>query len=799
MKRFQKLVQNFHYKTNKLELCHFATELDCCIKNSDVTVMLPESLSNFLINLYCLKIERNASIWSFNTNLNSYTTDNPNAIWFGGHTATTTWRHNSLVVPYGNESSILASVHCAIQAKRYFNTTTVLVIIIDESNQSLLNLLNDPSLYLQCYWPNNTFEFISIPSYRWKGKEKSKIGIFSTSDMKDKLFNSDLNNLSVRLFNAVPNFDTPSFSKHNIVIDFNVRPIGEDVTLKTQPKLYVDIKEVVIRYYFYILKIPENFLQKLFDDNVVCLHNFLPIHPKLPNRLKYLNYTHINLTVDKVLNIKKSLHPLLVISRKDKNTGQLRVECQILLRKRIQREIYECKCFQPITSGYQAIVRRIRDVYEKYNLKRFGFWRNGSLPCNFTLPKQKDPLNKARLIASFANHFLRNVYRNTSRILTWLFSTIAQRYGFWNLFKLSDIKNKVHKAETTLQKSFGSDTKVIVLQTDINKMYTNLDHKQIILAIKWLIDKAKQIFKEKRKRAASHYQFILIDKYKNNENKYHIRWATSKGDESSHTFTVEDIIDIVKIDLKTAYQARGKDIFKQVHGCPIGGFLSAIYANVMTNTISFKPSRTLSLASMGSDKWTTLSYGLPLIRMTHTHLIKPLKLDTKFLWTTRHIKEVYNLNHNHIDTRRVLLTINLQANNHLHFQCSPHQKNWDSLKESGFQNFPRFIRKTSFTPDHYKYGVQCGTYIRLYEQASTTKILLDALYINAIEMYSLGFDTYFLLKSMMKLTKKSVFWSNIALKFCKMIVDSNIIVGNFIPIKKLYSFLLNYQKSHFLK
>src|SRR3954454_13317728 len=27
-------------------------------------------------------------------------------------------------------------------------------------------------------------------------------------------------------------------------------------------------------------------------------------------------------------------------------------------------------------------------------------------------------------------------------------------------------------------------------------------------------------------------------------------------------------------------QARGNDIFKQIRGCPIGGFLSAIYANV---------------------------------------------------------------------------------------------------------------------------------------------------------------------------------------------------------------------------
>ena len=47
------------------------------------------------------------------------------------------------------------------------------------------------------------------------------------------------------------------------------------------------------------------------------------------------------------------------------------------------------------------------------------------------------------------------------------------------------------------------------------------------------------------------------------------------------TTTLDDeVMTVVDIDLKYTYQTRGSDIFLQKHGCPIGGYLSAIYANV---------------------------------------------------------------------------------------------------------------------------------------------------------------------------------------------------------------------------
>ena len=59
-----------------------------------------------------------------------------------------------------------------------------------------------------------------------------------------------------------------------------------------------------------------------------------------------------------------------------------------------------------------------------------------------------------------------------------------------------------------------------------------------------------------------------------------IRWSSSIGNDDEYTFAIDGLINIVTVDLANAYQCRGKDILNQIHGCPIGGFLSAIYANV---------------------------------------------------------------------------------------------------------------------------------------------------------------------------------------------------------------------------
>src|SRR4051794_24848499 len=60
------------------------------------------------------------------------------------------------------------------------------------------------------------------------------------------------------------------------------------------------------------------------------------------------------------------------------------------------------------------------------------------LVLHFT--KQKDPMHKTRLIASYFKHPLKQTFRHVSRILTWLFTTVKDSYGMFTLYKLTDIK-----------------------------------------------------------------------------------------------------------------------------------------------------------------------------------------------------------------------------------------------------------------------------------------------------------------------------------------------------------------------
>ena len=102
--------------------------------------------------------------------------------------------------------------------------------------------------------------------------------------------------------------------------------------------------------------------------------------------------------------------------------------------------------------------------------------------------------------------------------------------------------------------------------------------------------RAWKLHEKKGKRTRSRDIYIVISKFKNTDDgkKKIIRFSSSRGSQDEYTFTKDDLINIVTFDLNTSYQTRGKDVLHQTHGCPIGGFLSAIYANVKCAYDEFK-------------------------------------------------------------------------------------------------------------------------------------------------------------------------------------------------------------------
>jgi len=136
----------------------------------------------------------------------------------------------------------------------------------------------------------------------------------------------------------------------------------------------------------------------------------------------------VSITVREVARLKKLFDGKLVVSVKDKNVGQLRVECPLRLYERLKKEIYDCKVFIKVGIKYNDVLRKFDNIFYENDMIKIGRWNNGRIPENYTLPKQKDPIHKARLISSYFSHPLKYVYKNISTILTWLFNSVKFMY-----------------------------------------------------------------------------------------------------------------------------------------------------------------------------------------------------------------------------------------------------------------------------------------------------------------------------------------------------------------------------------
>src|ERR1051325_4227774 len=417
---------------------------------------------------------------------------------------------------------------------------------------------------------------------------------------------------------------------------------------------------------------------------------------------------------------------------------------------RMKKEIYDSKAFKSITLTHQQIYLQWRSDYNKEHMKKWGCWFKGKLPENYTLPKQKDPINKSRLLSTYFNHPLRAVYKNASAILTWLFKSIQRSYGMFTLFQLKDIKPRLKRAQKKLRKTYGKSTKLKILQSDIKQMYSYLDHDQIIQAIIWMCGRAKKMHEAKGKRTRRKENYILISKLKNADTgKKYVRWSGVVGDEDHYTFSLDDLILIVMYDLRNSYQSRGKDVFLQIYGCPIGGFLSAIYANVkcaydeflFLQRIKFHINNIYGIRQM-DDLILFIAYdGNSPNSEERALAIKKqvLEKDCAYKGGLELEEQQYDQIDN-VTTRHKFAGTNIYVhqptNDNIYIFCAPLNKNREAINSTGQQLIPRFIPKNSMVPQHYKIGMQMTTFLRLDEQSSTEDILVDSMIDNVREMFT---------------------------------------------------------------
>src|SRR6202012_6004430 len=107
---------------------------------------------------------------------------------------------------------------------------------------------------------------------------------------------------------------------------------------------------------------------------------------------------------------------------------------------------------------------KFRSIYISEKLKEIGHWKNGQLPKSFVIPKFKDPPNKSRLICSYYQHCLKDVFRNLSFALTWAFLQLKGKAKTFNLYRLDELLKNLKEARSWIKGTY-KETNILTLQS----------------------------------------------------------------------------------------------------------------------------------------------------------------------------------------------------------------------------------------------------------------------------------------------------------------------------------------------
>lgn len=120
------------------------------------------------------------------------------------------------------------------------------------------------------------------------------------------------------------------------------------------------------------------------------------------------------------------------------------------------------------------ILDGIHTAYKEYKLDKIERWQQGTMAYSYLNPKDKDPINKSRLVTAYANFPLRCLYKRISRAGTWLLRMLPGTMRHWTLHRITDIPNRVQEAMKGIQRNYSDKTRIIFSQSDVTQMFTNL-------------------------------------------------------------------------------------------------------------------------------------------------------------------------------------------------------------------------------------------------------------------------------------------------------------------------------------
>ena len=282
-----------------------------------------------------------------------------------------------------------------------------------------------------------------------------------------------------------------------------------------------------------------------------------------------------------------------------------------------------------------------------------------------------------------------------------------------------------------------------------------IDHKSIKESISWILDKT---FNNGKKRKRNLKYLVLEKSY-----PHKVFLSSKYKHDFADVFTTEAILRIVDIDLSTAYQTKGRQVFNQKKGCPMGGLLSAIYANVKCSydEIQFiqklgeNRKRIFAIRQM-DDLICWVAYN----RNNTKSYNEALTIKNKILTTNGVYKgglELEEQKHGKITDHYTVhkfagAIIHCKFENEISITTQLLNKNSESLR-TNYQKFPRYISKHSNVSEKYKKSTIIGTMHRALNLSPNINLLRLATWENYVEFKVCNYPITDFFEALIHMTK----------------------------------------------
>lgn len=492
------------------------------------------------------------------------------------------------------------------------------------------------------------------------------------------------------------------------------------------------------------------------------------LRTEIKTRLESFHVT-VKANLNKLSSILPNVHDIRKFKRKykglvccplDKNTGCMFLCCPCYHEQALRTTYTENKAYSKSAKTALTILDRWETFYDKNNYSK---WYNyptrvegddSNLPTGYILPKNKD-IKKTRPIVSYFKHPFKRVLNSAGRALLHILECTKEPH--FNMSNVSDLMPRVEKINKKYTHDNGTTCNLacVCLNGDLANMYTSLDHGSIRKAVQWLLDSV---------RSSSRRSEVSVPAFKMGE-KAHLG-RSGESDSKRINFTFDELINVIKFDLKNSYFKIGDRILQQRVGIPMGSPLSPALAQIVC---AYYEAQTLANAARDGitnpvegiryvDDLTALIYYDPAVPAS--------KVDAEEL--ARRIQNGYHPNMDleveNTDMPFKFLSSILRVNkNKCKITSRFHNKNKKQIKQGKPQLFPTYQHYHSHAPARQKMSVVISSIHRIGNACSSHKAAQNAFNIISRELRCLKYPEKIISSALRRVRNKDQRWHAISM------------------------------------